>query len=64
MTSNDPTKKLQGFAALSPERRREISSIGGKKAHALGTAHRFSPEEAQQAGRKGGAVSKRRKEKR
>jgi transcriptional regulator with XRE-family HTH domain len=40
------------------ERRRRISSIGGKAAHENGTAHEFTPEEAREAGKKGGmAVS-------
>lgn len=47
-------KKLQGFASLSPERRSEIASQGGKAAHKKGTAHRFTSQEAQAAGRKGG----------
>jgi general stress protein YciG len=47
----------QGFAALTPERRREISSKGGKAAHQKGTAHEFASEEAREAGRKGGKIS-------
>jgi general stress protein YciG len=43
------TKKLTGFAALSPERRREIASKGGKIAHAKGTAHEFTSETARAA---------------
>lgn len=35
---------------------RAISSKGGKAAHAKGTAHEWTSEEAQEAGRKGGAV--------
>ena len=49
----------RGFAAMSPEKQRAIASMGGKAAHAKGTAHRFTPEEAREAGRKGGtAVSR------
>lgn len=48
-------KKLQGFAALSPEQRSEIARKGGQTAQARGTAHRFTPAEAQVAGRQGGA---------
>ncbi len=52
-------KKPRGFAAMSPEMAREIRSKGGKRAHELGKAHRYSPEEAKKAGRIGGlAVSK------
>lgn len=44
----------RGFASMNPTRRREIASKGGKAAHAKGTAHEWSPEEAREAGRKGG----------
>lgn len=47
---------LRGFAALSVERRCEIASKGGKAAHAAGTAHEFTPEEARAAGHKGGVA--------
>lgn len=46
--------KPRGFAAISPERRKEIASAGGKAAHAAGTAHVFSSAEAKAAGRRGG----------
>lgn len=49
-------KRKGGFAALTPEQRKEISARGGRAAHALGKAHRFSSEEAKEAGRKGGLV--------
>jgi general stress protein YciG len=53
-----PKKKARrGFAAISPERQREIASLGGKAAHAKGTAHQFSAEEARVAGRKGGQAA-------
>jgi len=53
---NDGSRR--GFASMDPERQREIASKGGKAAHAKGTAHEFTSEEAQEAGRKGGrAVS-------
>lgn len=48
--------KRVGFAAMSPEKQREIASKGGKTAHAKGSAHEFTPEEAREAGRKGGEV--------
>lgn len=51
-------EKRRGFAALSPERMREIASLGGKASQAKGTGHKFDPDEARAAGRKGGeAVS-------
>lgn len=49
--------KPRGFACISPELRRAISSKGGKAAHAQGTAHEFTPEEAKAAGVKGGYAS-------
>ncbi len=49
--------KPRGLAALDPERRREIASLGGKAAHRQGVAHQFTPEEAAEAGGKGGRVS-------
>jgi general stress protein YciG len=58
MPNNDPAKKPQGFAALSIERRREIASQGGRAAHALGTAHRFTSEQARSAGQRGGLAKK------
>ena len=55
-----PRKKARrGFAAMSAEKQKEIASLGGKAAHAKGTAHEFSPEEAREAGRKGGQAAQR-----
>jgi general stress protein YciG len=45
------------FAKLSPERRREISQMGGRAVHAAGTGHEWTSETAQAAGRKGGRAS-------
>ena len=47
---------------MLPEKQKRIASLGGKAAHAKGTAHEFTPEEARIAGRKGGLVSQRKKE--
>ena len=44
----------RGFASMDPHRQREIASKGGRAAHAKGSAHQFTAEEARQAGRKGG----------
>lgn len=49
-------KKKRGFAAMSPEKQRQIASKGGKMAHQKGTAHEFTPEKAAEAGRKGGLM--------
>ena len=54
-------KPARGFAAMDEDKQREIASKGGRAAHAKGTAHEFTPEEAREAGRKGGeAVSRNR----
>lgn len=50
----DIIKARRGFAAMDPERQRQIASRGGKIAHEKGKAHEFSSEEAKGAGRKGG----------
>jgi general stress protein YciG len=43
---------------MDAAKQREIASRGGRAAHAHGTAHKFSSDEARRAGRKGGeAVS-------
>ena len=55
-------KKPRGFAAMDADKQRLIASKGGKIAHQRGHAHEFTPEEAREAGRKGGvAVSRDRK---
>lgn len=46
----------RGFAAMDRARVSEIASKGGKAAHAAGTAHQFTTEEARAAGRKGGSA--------
>lgn len=53
--------KSRGFASMDEQTKREIARRGGRAAHAKGTAHEFSTEEAREAGRKGGlAVSQNR----
>ena len=49
-------KQRRGFAAMAPETLRAICSEGGRIAHAKGRAHRFTAENASQAGKKGGAT--------
>lgn len=44
----------RGFALLPPEERAEIARLGGLAAHAKGVGHEFTPEEAKEAGRRGG----------
>lgn len=48
------TKRLRGFALLSPEKRAKVARKGGKAAHAKGVAHHWNSETAAIAGRKGG----------
>ena len=51
-TNATPQRRLRGFAAMTPEKKREIASLGGRAAHASGRAHQFSSEEARAAGKK------------
>ena len=49
----------RGFASMDASKQRGIASKGGRAAHAKGTAHEFTSDEARVAGRKGGeAVSR------
>lgn len=52
-------KSRRGFAAMDPELQRRIAREGGKASHESGKGHRFTPEEAREAGRKGGQISRR-----
>lgn len=61
-SSRSRGKAPKGFAAMDPEKQREIAGKGGRAAHLAGTAHEFTSEEAKRAGRKGGeAVSRNRR---
>jgi general stress protein YciG len=52
-----PSKKSnRGFASMDASKQREIASKGGRAAHQKGTAHQFTPDEAREAGRKGGGT--------
>lgn len=56
-TEKTETKKSgvkRGFAAMDPERQREIARMGGRAVTEKGTRHAFTPEEARAAGRLGG----------
>ncbi len=44
----------RGFASMDSEKQKQIASKGGRAAHEKGTAHEFTPDEAREAGRKGG----------
>jgi general stress protein YciG len=58
MVTATERKERRGFASMSPERQREIASKGGRAAHEKGTAHEWTADEARNAGRKGGQVSR------
>jgi uncharacterized protein len=54
-----PRAKLRrGFAAMDPNKQREIASKGGKASHERGTGHEWNVEAAREAGRKGGLASR------
>src|SRR5436309_14561350 len=57
-TVNTERKERRGFASMSAEKQREIASKGGRAAHEKGTAHEWTADEARNAGRKGGQVSR------
>ncbi len=53
--------KTRGFASMTPERKKEVASKGGKAVHQKGVGYKWTPEEAKIAGRKGGMESRRKK---
>jgi general stress protein YciG len=57
-------KEERGFASMDKEKQRKIASKGGKAAHAKGSAHEWTTEEAEDAGRKGGIASHQRRKER
>ena len=54
-------KARRGFAVMDRTRVRAIARKGGVSAHAKGTAHEFTSDEARDAGRKGGLAMHRRR---
>lgn len=54
--SETPMKKPRGFAAMTPEKRRQIASMGGKAVHEYGNAYEWDSALAAEAGRRGGAA--------
>ena len=56
--NNGERKERRGFASMTPEKQREIASKGGRAAHQKGTAHEWTSDEARNAGRKGGQISR------
>ncbi len=57
MSEEPKAKQDRGFRVMDPELRRQISSKGGKVATSTGRAHKWTPEEARIAGRKGGQAT-------
>lgn len=55
--NNNTSGSNRGFAAMDPDKQRDIASKGGKAAHESGNAHEFNSEEAKKAGQKGGKAS-------
>jgi len=49
--SSQSDTSARGFASMDPDRQREIASEGGRAAHAAGTAHEFTSQEARAAGK-------------
>lgn len=45
------SKKDRGFASMDTQLKIKIAGQGGKTAHALGRAHKWTPEEARRAGK-------------
>lgn len=58
MTEETKPKSRRGFAALDPERQREISRKGGSSVPSDKRTFARDPEAAAAAGRKGGAISR------
>lgn len=51
-------KKTKGFASMTPERLRTVAALGGRAAHAKGTAHQFNSTTGRIAGMKGGIAKR------
>ena len=50
-------KSKRGFAAMSLELRRKIAASGGRAAQAGGKTHKWTKQEAKEAGKKGGQAA-------
>ena len=55
-SSSNGRRSNRGFAAMSPERQKQIAGEGGRAAHKLGVAHEWNSDEARKAGKKGGQI--------
>ncbi|WP_442920622.1 KGG domain-containing protein [Massilia sp. S19_KUP03_FR1] len=49
--SSQSDTSARGFASMDPDKQREIAAEGGRAAHAAGTAHEFTSQEARAAGK-------------
>lgn len=56
ISTNNGGSSNRGFAAMSPERQKQIASEGGRAAHKQGVAHEWNSDEARSAGKKGGQI--------
>lgn len=59
LQTNTPSKSKRGFAAMSPEKRREIAAKGGASVPAEKRSFSQSRDLAARAGRAGGSASPR-----
>lgn len=57
MTDEKTTKLRRGFAVMDRNVVQAIASEGGKAAHAAGTGHEFTRDEARRAGKLGGLAT-------
>jgi uncharacterized protein len=57
VNSGERPRRPRGFAAMDRSLVSEIARKGGRAAHAAGTAHEFTSEEARLAGGKGGRAT-------
>lgn len=54
-------KSRRGFASMDPALQQRFASEGGKASAISGRGHKWTTEQAREAGRKGGLISRRRK---
>lgn len=54
MATGKTGTQTRGFASMNTDKQKEIAQKGGRAAHARGTAHEFTSDEARAAGKKGG----------
>lgn len=52
-------KSRRGFASMDPALQHRLATEGGKASHASGRGHKWTTEQAREAGRKGGLISRR-----